>query len=131
NRALEPSPAHGAIRGAPESRVQLTHGLFAPSKNRPLCRGRRARLPPGWPPFHPLRVGNASGELTRDRGRRPGNHLGAVRTLVEAGAAALAWPAAATRGAVRYMPRSGHFMRSLLARIAEAQAAELRAAAID
>src|SRR5690348_2931749 len=39
-RAPEPSPARGAIGGAPESWVQLTDGLLAPSKTRPLCRGR-------------------------------------------------------------------------------------------
>src|ERR1700738_4165724 len=39
-RAPEPSPARGAIGGAPESWVQLTDGLLAPSKTRPLWRGR-------------------------------------------------------------------------------------------
>src|ERR1700736_6574348 len=39
-RAPEPSPARGAIGGAPGSWVQLTDGLLAPSKTRPLCRGR-------------------------------------------------------------------------------------------
>src|SRR6516162_673228 len=37
--APEPSPARGAIGGAPESWVQLTDGLLAPSTTRPLCRG--------------------------------------------------------------------------------------------
>jgi hypothetical protein len=37
NRAPEPSPAHGAIGGAPGSRVQLTHGLSRTIKKADLC----------------------------------------------------------------------------------------------
>jgi hypothetical protein len=66
NRAPEPLPAHGAIGGAPESRVQLEDGLLAQRKNRPLCRRRCNRLPSTAPSFHPWRVGNGGGELTRN-----------------------------------------------------------------
>src|SRR6266702_2101057 len=63
NRAPGRSPARGALRGARESRIQLTDGLI------------RTKETPTSPPapsyaiiparsFHPLRVGNAGGELT-------------------------------------------------------------------
>src|SRR6516225_8150897 len=54
------------IWGAQGLRVRLKDGLYAPRRNRPLCRGRRARLPSASPPFHPLRVGNAGGGLKRN-----------------------------------------------------------------
>src|SRR6266704_3720194 len=65
NRAPGRSPARGALRGARESRIQLTDGLI------------RTKETPTSPPapsyaiiparsFHPLRVGNAGGELTRN-----------------------------------------------------------------
>src|SRR6266702_4792379 len=77
NRAPGRSPARGALRGARESRIQLTDGLI------------RTKETPTSPPapsyaiiparsFHPLRVGDAADRLLRSAAAFQAQELGLI-----------------------------------------------------
>src|SRR5262249_11251847 len=73
NRAPGLSPTRGALRGAPESRVQLANGLKrTKEKSTSVPARRRTTLTRRAGRFHALRVGNVGGELARNKTVRDG-----------------------------------------------------------